>query len=144
MESGAWSGTVKAERERNAIFGSLDLWRSGHQQEALRLMDEVIAEAIREGDHFGVFILIGHAALLNGAKRDLSLVKRYYEQYLTHSPENPRALYGLADVAMEDGQTEIAKQYAKRCHRAILQSDDDKIKQDLLDLVIERWPEISE
>jgi hypothetical protein len=45
---------------------------------------------------------------------------------------------------MEDGQTEIAKQYAKRCHQAILRSDDEKIKKDLLDLVLQRWPELAE
>jgi hypothetical protein len=51
--------------------------------------------------------------------------------------------YELADDAMKDGKTEIAKQYAKRCHQAILHSDNHKIKSDLLDLVLERWPEIS-
>ncbi len=106
-------------------------------------MDEVIAEAITEGDYSSLVVLIDHAALLNGVKRDLSVVKRYFEQYLTHNPENPRALYWLADVAMEEGQTEIAKRYAKRCHQAILRSHDEKIKRDLLDLVLERWPEVA-
>jgi hypothetical protein len=135
---------VKDERLHNALLGSLELSSSGQHQEALRLMDEVIAEAVKEGDDLSVLVLIDHAALLNGVKRDLSLLKHYYEQFLTYSPENPRALYELADVAMEEGQIEIARQYAKKCHQAILQSDDNKIKQDLLDLVLERWPELAE
>ena len=107
-------------------------------------MDEVITEAMKEGDDLTLFTLIDHAALLNGMGRDRFVVKRYCEQYLAHSSENPRALYGLADVAMEDGQTDLAKQYAKRCLQAILRSKDAKIKQDLLDLVLERWPEAAE
>ncbi len=138
-----WEILALATRERTVKDDSLRLSMSGQQKEALRLMDEVIAEAITEGDYSSLLVLIDHAGLLNGVKRDLSVVKRYFEQYLTHSSENPRALYWLADVAMEEGQTEIAKRYAKRCHQAILRSDDQKIKRDLLDLVLERWPEVA-
>ena len=135
---------MKDKRVHDALVGSLDLWQAGHQQEALRLMDEVITEAIKEGDDSSAFLFIDHAAMLspNGG-RDRSILKHYYEQYLTSRPEHPRALYGLADIAIEDGQTEIAKQYAKRCYEAILQSNDHKIKRDLLDLVLERWPEVA-
>jgi hypothetical protein len=135
---------VKDERLHNALLRSLKLSGSGQYQEALRLMDEVIAEAIKEGDGLSALVLIDHAALLNGVERDRSLVKHYIELFLTYSPENPRVLYESADLAMEDGQIEIAKQYAKRCHQAILQSEDDKIKKDLLDLVLHRWPEFAE
>jgi hypothetical protein len=135
---------MENERVFNALLGSLNLSRSGQHQESLRLMDKLIAETIKEGDGLTALILIDHAALLNGGGRDRSLVKHYYEQFLTHNPDNPRVLYESAHVAMEDGQTEIAKQYAKRCHQAILRSDDDKIKKDLLDLVLVRWPELAE
>jgi Tfp pilus assembly protein PilF len=135
---------VEPERRHNALLDSLKLSGSGHYQEALQLMDEVIAEASKEGDGLSALVLIGHAALLNGAKRDRSILRHYYEQFLTYNPENPRVLYESADVAMKDGQIEIARLYAKRCHQAILRSDDDKIKKDLLDLVIERWPEVAE
>jgi len=36
--------------------------------------------------------------------------RRYYEQSLRASPENPRALYGLADIVLELGASEKAKQ----------------------------------
>lgn len=134
---------MKDERLHNALNGSLKLSRSGQLQEAYRLMDEVIAEAIKEGDNLSAILLIDQAALLNGVKRDLSLVKHYYEQILTYSPENPRAWYQLADIAMKDGQIDIARQYAKKCYQAILQGDDNKIRQDLLDLVLERCPEVT-
>jgi hypothetical protein len=72
------------------------------------------------------------------------LLSTHYEQYLTYSADNPRALYGLADVAMQEGEIEVAKQYARRCYRVLLKSADELAKKDLLDLVLERWPEVSE
>jgi hypothetical protein len=134
---------VKDERLHNALMGSSKLSGSGQHEEALRLMDEVIAEAIKERDELTALVVIDHAALLNGVKPDRSLAKHYYERFLAYSPESPRVLYELADIAMEDGQIDVAKEYAKRCHQAILQSGSDKIKQDLLDLVLERWPEVA-
>lgn len=135
---------MNQERINNALVDSLKLSASGQPQEALRLLDEVIAEAMREGEELWAFIFIDHAAVLSArGQPDRSLRKRYYEQYLTYRPENPRALYGLADVAMEDGQTETAKLYAKRCHQALLETEDKIAKKDLFDLVLERWPELS-
>src|SRR5258707_15713275 len=99
---------MKDERLHNALLDSLKLSGSGQRQEAFRLVAEVIAEAIMEGDELSALVLIDQAAILNGVKRDRSLAKRYYEQFLSHSPESPRVLYELADAATEDGQIEIA------------------------------------
>ncbi len=136
---------MEKERMQDAVLGSLKLSMAGRHQEALRLMDDLIAEAIKEGEELWLFTFIDHAAILNASGvPDHSLLRHYYEQYLTYSPENPRALYGLADVAMKDGQTDIAKQYAKRCHQALVQSKDEIAKKNLLDLVLDRWPQLPE
>ena len=49
----------------------------------------------------------------------------------------------MADLAVEEGETEMAKQYARRCHEALLRTTDEVAKKDLFDLVLERWPELS-
>lgn len=135
---------MEHERIQRALLGSLRHSMSGHHKEGLEIMDDLIAEAIMEGEEPWVFIFINHASVLNASGvPDQLLLKHYYNKYLAHSPENPRALYGLADVAMKEDENEIAEQYAKRCHRAILQSNDAKVKKDLLDLVLERWPQSS-
>lgn len=131
---------MEDERLHDALLGSLKLSESGQLQDAPHLMDEVIAEAINEGDGLTALVAIDHAAILNGGERDRSLARRYYEQLLIHSHEDPRVLYESANASMEDGQIEIAKQYAKRCHQAILHCNNERIKRDLLDLVLERWP----
>ena len=126
MDSLPGAETVKDERAKNAVLGSLKLSTEGHHQEALRLMDDVITEAIREGEESWAFVFIRHAAILNASGQpDHSLLKRYYEWYLTHSPENPRALFGLADVTERDGQTYLAMQYFKRCLQALLLTQDE-------------------
>jgi hypothetical protein len=134
---------VEHERSKRAVLGSLDLSMQGHHEQALHLMDDVIAEAIREGEELWAFTLIRHAEILStrAGQPHFSLLKHYYQRYLTYSPENPRALYALADVAMEEGEIEVAKQYARRCHQSLLRTTDEVAKRDLFDLVLERWPE---
>jgi Tfp pilus assembly protein PilF len=89
-------------------------------------MDEVITEAIREGEESWTFVFIRHAAILNASGQpDRSLLKHYYERYLTYRPENPRALFGLADVTEKDGQTYLAMQYFKRCRQALSLTQDE-------------------
>ena len=51
-------------------------------------------------------------------------MKHYYEKSLAFYPENPRALSGLADVAKEQGELELAKQYAARCYKALIGGDE--------------------
>jgi Tfp pilus assembly protein PilF len=69
-------------------------------------------------------------------------VKHYYKQSLASDPDNPRAWYGLASVALEQGETEMAKQYAIRCHAALVQSEDGVIKPGLLELLAKHWPDV--
>src|SRR6267154_2286989 len=116
---------VDLDKITGAIDDSLKLWQSGKHKDALRLLDNLIAVAIKEGANSYVATLSHHAAIIAGHKPDIPLVKHYYEQSLMYKPENPMALHGLAQVALKEGQTEKAKQYAKRCYQAILQSDDE-------------------
>jgi len=134
---------AEVNRFRYAMIGSVDLAQQGKDREALRLVDEAIAEAIREQQIPWIRTLCHHAAVISYHLRDQQLVKQYYEQSLASDPENPEALYGLAKLADEQGHHEIAKQYAARCHKAIVQGNDEIMKQGLLYLVVKRWPEVA-
>ena len=133
---------AEVNRFRNAMRDSVDLAQQGKDQDALKLVDESISEAIRDQQISWIRILCHHAAVISYHLGNQQLVKHYYEQSLTSDPENPQALYGLANVAQEQGELEIAKQYAARCHRAIVQGNDEMMKRGLLDLVVKRWPEV--
>lgn len=82
------------------------------------------------------------AAVLCRSVSDLRRVKHYYQQSLAHSPDNPLALYGLAEVALERGDTDLAKQSAKRSYDATVEGEDEMAKRGLLGLIVMKWPDI--
>jgi tetratricopeptide (TPR) repeat protein len=106
---------------------------------ALRLIDEAIALAISEHENRWVLTLTHHAGVISKFLGKSELVKSYYEKSLTFNPENPRALYGLATVAREQGEIELAKEYAARCHRALVNGD-DFLKDARLETLLKHWP----
>jgi Tfp pilus assembly protein PilF len=84
-----------------------------------------------------------HAAVISNFLGNWSQVKHYYEKSLAFNPENPRALSGLADVAKGQGELELAKQYAARCYKALIEGD-DFLKQERLETLPKKWPEVSQ
>jgi tetratricopeptide (TPR) repeat protein len=131
-------------RFRDAITSSLELEKRGEHAAALELLDQAITEAIREGDIPWIRTLCHHAAIMSRFIENWASAKRYYEQSLASAPENARALYGLAAVALDEGDPVTARQYATRCHTSILQCDDGILKQGLLDLIAKNWPDLVE
>ena len=115
---------------------------AGLNEQALGLLDDAIAEAMRQHESLWTLTLCHHAAVIADSLGNLQLQRRYYGESLASNSENPRALYGLADVARRLGEHEIAKEYAARSYEAILRSDDEIIRQGLLDLVLKHWPEL--
>jgi Tfp pilus assembly protein PilF len=90
-----------------AINASAELWKLGKQQSAVKVLDEAIAYWVQgRRQKSSVRTLCHHAAELCRSAGNLSLVKHYYQQSLTHNPDDPIALYGLAEVALEQGDTD--------------------------------------
>jgi hypothetical protein len=130
---------------RVAMTGSLKFAEQGKHAEALKLLDDAIAEAKRGQMASWIRTLCHHAAIVSRFSDNLTSTQHYYEESLASDPENVRALYILATVALDQGHLEIAKQYAKRCHTAILLRDDDEVlKQGLHELLLKTWPDIAE
>jgi len=125
-------------RYRDAITASAKL-SPENGDKALRLLDDAIALAISEHENRWVLTLSHHAAVISGFLGKAELVKRYYQQSLSFNPENSRALCGLAKVAKEQGEVELAKHYACRCHKALLNGD-DFLKEAQLELLLKHWP----
>jgi hypothetical protein len=50
----------------------------------------------------------------------------------------------LAEVQRERGELETSRQYAGRCYKAIIEGNDEVMKQGFLDLVLRNWPEVAE
>ena len=126
------------------MSNSVRLLQQDKYEEALKLLDESIAEAVRERQISWIRTLSHHAAVISNFMENLQLEKHYYQQSLTFDPENPRALYGLAKIAREQGEPDVARQYAARCHKAIVEGDNEIMKEGLLELVVKNWPEFAE
>jgi tetratricopeptide (TPR) repeat protein len=134
--------TGQNNRLREVMTASTVLMQQDEHQKALELLDQAIAEAIRDQAPW-VSTLCHHAAVIADFAGSLERQKDCYEQSLGSNPENARALYGLAKIADEQGKTEIAKQFAIRCHKAITEGKDEIVKAGLLDLLLARWPELA-
>jgi tetratricopeptide (TPR) repeat protein len=130
------------DRFWGTINTSADLWKLGDHQKALKILDDAIAYWIQDGSINHIRTLCHHAAVLCDSAGKLGLVKHYYEQSLTYSPEYPVALYGLAEAMLKQGETALAKEYAKRSYNSAAQDDDDVAKRELLDLIAKKWPDI--
>jgi hypothetical protein len=91
---------------------------------ALRLLDDAIALAIGEQENQGVLTLSHHAAVISTFIGNLELVKHNYRQSISSNSENPRALLGLATVARKQGEPELAKDYAARCYKGLIDGYD--------------------
>ena len=129
-------------RFKNAITNSVELEQRGEHATAMGLLDEVIAEAIRHGEIPWIPTLCHHADIMSRFRENWASARGYYEQSLTSDPENARALYGLATIALDEGDPVTAREYAARCHTAILQTDEEILKQALLDLIAKEWPDV--
>jgi Tfp pilus assembly protein PilF len=126
-----------------AMRASTELLQAEQYEEALELLENALNAATKAGEK-GSWIptVCNHAAVIaDFAGRD-DLIKRYYERSLAYDEENPRALYGLAKVFLEQGDAQLAKAYATKCHAVVMRRADRKGR-GLLDLISKRWPELS-
>jgi len=88
--------------------------------------------------------LMGHFAAITALQiGDLSAAQRYCEERLSYSPEDPMALYALADCLARQGQMDEAKHRAVDCRRAAL-SRSDEIGKGVVELIEKRFPELKE
>ncbi len=132
------------DRFKAAMTNSLAVVERGEPVDALKLLDEALADAVRERDVLWIRTLCHHAAVVSRFTENWASSQRYYEQSLASDPENARALYGLAAVALDESDPVTARQYATRCRASLLQTDDGILKQGLLDLIAKNWPDLLE
>ena len=128
---------------KDVISKSVDLEKRGKHASAMELLDEAIAEAVRKGEVRWIRTLCHHAAVMSRFDDNWEPAKRYYQQSLASDPENAIALYGLAAVALDQGDPVTARHYAIRCHASIVRADDEILKTGLLDLIAKNWPDLA-
>jgi tetratricopeptide (TPR) repeat protein len=129
---------------RNSVNASIELAKQGKNNEALELLNRAIDDSMSLDQANEVVTLCHHAAIIARMSENPEVAKNYYGQSLRASPGNPRALYGLAEIAREAGDDDKARKYAAQCYAGLIKSDDEMLRQGLLDLVEKHWPELAQ
>jgi tetratricopeptide (TPR) repeat protein len=118
-----------------------DLSRQGEKRRALKLLDDLMAEPVAEQAlriRYLTPLAVGTALSIG----DTGLARRYCEVNLANNPNDPMALYAIADCLAREGDSEGAKSYAARCYE-LSASRKDAIGNGAIELLQKRFPEIS-
>ena len=131
------------ERGREVLRQSVELLKSGKREEARKLLDPAIAEAIRF-DHSGwALILCRHAAVISRLMGDRERQIHYEEQALAFAPDYSFAAYNFAQLLLSDGQLLRAEHYAAEAYRqSIPQTTGDD--RDLIAAILRQWPNVAQ
>jgi Tfp pilus assembly protein PilF len=128
-------------RLKRAVNESSHLSKRGEHLKALKVLDDAIAEAVKENRPVWICVLSRHASVLADQMGDLALVRAYSEQCLRHDPDNPLALLGLADVLHRQGEHGLARQYALKSYRISSQRDTE-LDRAVVESLLKTWPDL--
>jgi Tfp pilus assembly protein PilF len=132
---------TEIDRLKRAINDSSELSKAGDNKRALKLLDDSIAEAIRDKRDKWVCTLSRHAAVISDYMGDLHLAKGYYERALQHDPDNSITLCSLADLLRRLGEIGLAKQCAAKSYQLSTQRGNE-LDRTVIDLLLKTWPEL--
>jgi len=132
-----WDTGVRAMRQ------SLDLASDGQREEALRLLDGVIARANEEKRGMWVGTLCRHAAVLAHAIGDIRREIQYAEQALPHADNQRFAFYNFARLLMRAGEAARAERYAEEAYKLAV-AQGTEADSDLVVAIRKQWPNLSD
>jgi Clp amino terminal domain, pathogenicity island component len=119
-----------------------ELVRRSQGQKAVQLLDDFMAEPGQ--DRKRRMRLMGGFAFITALQLgDLNTARRYCEERLAYTPDDPRVLYELADVLARQDETTEARQRATECRRAAALLGSERGKA-IIKLVEKRFPELKE
>jgi hypothetical protein len=122
---------------------SLDLAKEGQQEEALRILDDAIAQATEEKGGMWVRTLCRHAAVLAHAMGDIRREIQYAEQALPYADDHRFACYNFAQLLLRGGEVTRAERYAREAHKLAL-AQGTEADRDLIAAIRLQWPNLSD
>jgi Flp pilus assembly protein TadD len=138
-----WNSKEASAQERElleTIRRVGELVSRGEGRKAAQLLDDFMAKPGQ--DRKLRMRLLGHFAAVTATQiGDLKTAQRYCEERLSYTPQDPMALYALADCLARQGETDEAGRRAADCRRAAL-SQDDALGKGIVELVEKRFPEL--
>jgi Tfp pilus assembly protein PilF len=128
---------------KGIIQQSHKLSRQGHPAKGLALLDDSLSRAVQENRVAWIRTLCRHAAVISDAMGNQQQATNYYKKSLASNPNDPVALYGLAQALRRQGETVAAKECASKCYRVVLHTE-APVRQLLMEMILEDWPELAE
>ncbi len=126
---------------RQTILRVSTLVGQGKGRKALKLLDDYFGEPGQDRK-LRMGFLGQFAAIQAKQAGDLKAARRYCEELLSYDPQNPLALYALADCLEQQGEADEARKCASDCRKIAL-SRGDEIGKGVVELVERRFPELN-
>jgi len=114
----------------------LDVAEREGDRQALKLIEGLLADPDR--DRATTLRELWFTATVLAAG-DLQLIRHYCQELLAYDPDDPMALYVLADCAERQGHPDEARRYAAKSYANLIRSSSTALP----DLIRSRWPEIT-
>ena len=84
----------------------------------------------------------GFATVIALQVGDLTAARRYCEERVSYTPDEPMALFALADCLARQGEIEEARRRATDCRKAAL-AQNQELGKGIVELVEKRFPELN-
>jgi tetratricopeptide (TPR) repeat protein len=136
------ASTQSVDPNQGKVFQHItELMKRGKNQKALKLLDEYMSEPV-EGRILRVRTHSLLASVISRKVGDLERAKHYCEQAVAHSPDDPIALYALADCLELQGQAKEAAELAAKCYE-LSAARADVIGKGMIELLEKRFPNVA-
>jgi hypothetical protein len=135
-------GSKESPPEVKLIRAVDELVRRSQGQAALQLLDDFMAEPGQDRE-LRIRLMGFFAAITALQIGDLKTAQRYCEERLSYTPDDPRALYALADCLARQDDTSEVRQRAAECRRGALLLGNERGKP-IVGLLEQRFPELKE
>ncbi len=122
---------------------SLEFARVGQEDQALKVLDDAIAEALHENRHIWLSILCSHAAVLSRHIGDRGREIHYREVALPLAKDYRFAAYNFAQLLLSDGQFALAEQYAAEAYTLSI-TQTTEADRDLVAAIVKQWPNVAQ
>jgi len=116
------------------------LVRKGKGREALRVLDDFMAEPVEDRIN-RIKNFAPHAAVIASAIRDFPLAKKYCEQDLAYNPDSLLSLYGWPIYPIGRGTRSRLGRYAIQCYQ-LAAAGNDPVSQGVVELIEKRFPDL--
>jgi hypothetical protein len=124
------------------VKDSGELSSAGRLDDALNLINVVMADAEGRGEIMWLRTLSRHASAMCRSLGNLTMARHYIERLVQCDPSSAMARFALAEIMLRQGEAEQAKAQAAESYSLALGSTDE-VDKGAIELIARLWPEMA-